>query len=351
MSFSDRSFMKFFYIVMASLIGLAVLAIVLANMLGGASREEAQYFRDLKDDTLLATAGNTVPLNDVVVASAGASATGGETAEKSGEDVYTAACAACHMTGAAGAPKLEAAAWEARVAQGFDTLSNHAINGFVGANGNMPAKGGNAALSDNEVNKAVAYMVAQAGFESAVPAELLGGDQAAPEASADTQADTAAPEADVAEEANQESSESVDSTEAVTEVTEAEPTDAPVVAEADAAEENTSSVDAEAPAAEAETPAVAETAEASALLAADLTVGQSTYNKACMACHMTGAAGAPKLEAAAWETRVAQGHDVLIDHALNGFKVMPPKGGNPTLSDEEVIAATAFMLDQVGLLQ
>jgi len=77
-----------------------------------------------------------------------------------GEAVYNSACAACHTTGAAGAPKLgDVDAWSARIAQGLEVLLDHAINGYQGNSGVMPAKGGNAALSDAEVTAAVESMV------------------------------------------------------------------------------------------------------------------------------------------------------------------------------------------------
>ena len=77
-----------------------------------------------------------------------------------GAEVYKMACAACHTTGAAGAPKLgDAGAWTARIGQGAETLISHAINGIRG----MPAKGGNADLADFEVASAVVYMANQSG--------------------------------------------------------------------------------------------------------------------------------------------------------------------------------------------
>ena len=75
--------------------------------------------------------------------------------------------------------------------------------------------------------------------------------------------------------------------------------------------------------------------------------GEQVYNTACAACHVAGVAGAPKLgDAAMWEPRIAQGVEVLYDHAINGFKAMPPKGGNTSLSDESVKAAVDYMLEQ-----
>lgn len=76
-----------------------------------------------------------------------------------GQKVYSSLCSACHATGAGGAPKLEHAAWDARVAQGMEVLVSHAINGFQGASGVMPPRGGGASLSDAEVEAAVKWMV------------------------------------------------------------------------------------------------------------------------------------------------------------------------------------------------
>jgi len=75
-----------------------------------------------------------------------------------GKATYDTACFACHGTGAAGAPILgNKEAWANRVSQSFDTLYSHAINGFNA----MPAKGGAASLSDDEVKAVVNYMVEQ----------------------------------------------------------------------------------------------------------------------------------------------------------------------------------------------
>ncbi|MDP6968020.1 MAG: c-type cytochrome [Gammaproteobacteria bacterium] len=76
---------------------------------------------------------------------------------RSGADVYTAACSACHSTGAAGAPKLgDAGAWAPRIAKGTDTLITNAINGING----MPARGLCMDCSDDEIKAAVEHMVA-----------------------------------------------------------------------------------------------------------------------------------------------------------------------------------------------
>lgn len=84
-------------------------------------------------------------------------------AQGAGENTYKMACFACHGTGAAGAPKFgDKAAWKDRIAQGNDTLYKHAIEGYQGSAGFMPAKGGRADLSDADVKAAVDYMVSSA---------------------------------------------------------------------------------------------------------------------------------------------------------------------------------------------
>ena len=80
-----------------------------------------------------------------------------------GKKVYEGLCQACHGTGAAGAPKAgDKGAWGPRIAQGKEILFKHAIGGFTGKSGAMPAKGGNPALSDAEVKAAVEHLIGMA---------------------------------------------------------------------------------------------------------------------------------------------------------------------------------------------
>lgn len=88
-------------------------------------------------------------------------------------------------------------------------------------------------------------------------------------------------------------------------------------------------------------------ATAAAPVASGPRSGEEVYNAACMACHGTGAAGAPKLgDVAAWSDRIAKGVDVLYDSGVNGLAGtgMIPKGGCMACSDEEVRAAVDYMV-------
>ena len=79
-----------------------------------------------------------------------------------GPQVYNSACIACHGSGVGGAPIVgDSAQWTDRIAQGMDTLSKHALEGFTGSAGYMPPKGGRLDLSDDEVISAVEYMAGE----------------------------------------------------------------------------------------------------------------------------------------------------------------------------------------------
>ena len=81
--------------------------------------------------------------------------------------------------------------------------------------------------------------------------------------------------------------------------------------------------------------------------------GPQIYNENCYLCHAApGVGGAPVFgDAQAWAPRIAQGQEILSERVINGYQgdlgVMPPKGGRTDLSDEEILEALAFMLDEV----
>ena len=110
-----------------------------------------------------ATAERLKPVGSVCVegedcGSAVADAGGGSGEPRDGTTVYDSGCAACHATGAAGAPKMgDAAAWAPRIEKGMDTLVKHAYEGFNA----MPAKGMCADCSEDEIAAAVEHIVEQ----------------------------------------------------------------------------------------------------------------------------------------------------------------------------------------------
>jgi len=113
---------------------------------------------------LLAACGKSEPPKSEAPPPAAAPAPVADAAADGGKgaELFKKTCAMCHQTGVAGAPKLgDKADWGPRIAQGQDTLYKHAIEGFNGAKGAMPAKGGNPSLSDDEMKVIVDFMVAK----------------------------------------------------------------------------------------------------------------------------------------------------------------------------------------------
>jgi cytochrome c5 len=108
-------------------------------------------------------AGTTVAANSSTLPTSGlVSGTLAMGAGASGEAVYNQTCLVCHGAGVAGAPRLgDKADWGPRIAQGKDTLYQHAIAGFTGKKGVMPPKGGNTALADTDVKVAVDFMASR----------------------------------------------------------------------------------------------------------------------------------------------------------------------------------------------
>ena len=226
-----------------------------------------------------------------------ATAAGGEKAVQSSEAVYKATCAACHDSGVAGSPKLgDKATWGPRIGVGLEKLAASGIKG----KGAMPPKGG-ADISDADFTRVVAWLANKSGASFKEPA--------APKAAA-TSAAPAAPASPAAP---------------------AAPTAPAAPAE---------------PAPTAAAPAAAKTAEPAAAPppVASAGNGKKVYDSACVACHASGVAGAPKLgDKAAWTPRLATGFDALMNSALKGKGAMPPKGGNASLSEADIHAAVEYM--------
>ncbi|MCB1607639.1 MAG: cytochrome c5 family protein [Xanthomonadales bacterium] len=79
--------------------------------------------------------------------------------------------------------------------------------------------------------------------------------------------------------------------------------------------------------------------------------GSVIYGNLCGACHTAGVGGAPKMEMAAWSGRISQGMETLVKHATEGFQgdagIMPARGGNPSLTDEQIAATVQYMVDSM----
>jgi cytochrome c5 len=127
---------------------------MLANTIGAKPEVETA-----KKETKVAE--RIAPVGKVSIASAMMNAViPSANAAPNGKKVYDSGCGACHAAGVAGAPKLgDKAAWKGRIAAGKKTMYKHAIKGFQGKKGVMPAKGGFANLSDADVKAAVDYMI------------------------------------------------------------------------------------------------------------------------------------------------------------------------------------------------
>lgn len=156
MSEHDSSFFRTMSLVMVILVVFLVVIIVLANLITGEQQTSTDPRVQAKIEEVIKPVGE---VSSEATAAAPAAAAGGAV---DGKGTFQSACFACHGTGAAGAPKVgDKGAWSARIAQGKATLYEHAIKGFQGKSGFMPAKGGNAALSDDAVKAAVDFMVGE----------------------------------------------------------------------------------------------------------------------------------------------------------------------------------------------
>ena len=296
MSKADDVFWRQFGVVLILLTLFGFAMYFVANAIGGQAYAKMRSNPDAVAERIAPfgrsrigdPAGQTQASAQVAVAAPAASA---GAVPRSGSEVYRTACMACHATGAAEAPMLgDSTAWTDRAAQGFDALVGSVIVG----KGAMPPKAGNPALTEDEIRSAISHMLKEAGVETAgattAPAEMAG---------------SAAP------------------------VTEGE-----VPATGNAASASGQVV----------------VAAAAAGHGPDAAAGEKIYQNACIACHLTGVADAPKLDdKAAWESRLGQGMDGLVQSVTAGKGAMPPKGGFMNLTEDDLRNAIAFMLGEAGL--
>jgi cytochrome c5 len=187
-----------------------------------------------------------------LAASVTAQTTSAQSGERSGKQVVEAVCSTCHRTGVNGAPKIgDKKAWAKLESRGLTGLTETALKGIR----KMPAHGGNLALSDSEVERAITYMVNQSGGSWIEPASKA-------------------------------------------------------------------------------THAVERS-------------GKQIVQVQCAKCHQTGVDGAPKIgDRTAWIPRLKQGLEAAVLSAIKGHGPMPARGGLANLTDAEIRAAIAFMVNQ-----
>jgi len=185
----DKDYMSKFLLGLSVVIMLVVVVFLATRLLNvieraGAPDEPSAMAQSMTEDRIR-------PIGRVVSA---AMDTSNDGAQRSASEIYGAVCAACHDTGAAGAPrKGDEAAWAERMGKGFDAVLANAINGI----GAMPARGGDTSLSDDEMRQVVALLLtesgvavdsvdagAPAGEAQAAPAEAPSSTSAAGDASA-----------------------------------------------------------------------------------------------------------------------------------------------------------------------
>lgn len=238
------------------------------------------YFSDVEETTVQAVTTRIKPAGSITMGD------GVPVGMRTGEKIFQKVCAQCHAadSSVANAPKItNNAEWAPRIAQGFDTLFDHALNGFNA----MPAKGGDTSLTDDELKRAIAHMTNQSGGKFDAP---------------------------------------------------------PVSAAASGAASSAS----------AAAPSAGSDAAAPTTAGGGDDVGKKVFDSSCMACHSATSAipNVPRItKNDEWAPRIKKGKETLFKHAIEGFNdkgVMPPKGGNAGLSDDEVKAAVTYMVNQSG---
>jgi cytochrome c5 len=164
----DSQFFNVFSLVLGILVAIALALLGVARAVG--TNTQRQHV--LEDQRYLAEVEERIR-PPVRVAVAGQDNSGLEIKEEgpaapvaalavpeNGEEVYKQVCSTCHSAGIAGAPKSgDTANWAPRIAQGAETLYKHAIEGYTGKGGVMPAKGGRLDLSDDLIKLGVDHMM------------------------------------------------------------------------------------------------------------------------------------------------------------------------------------------------
>ncbi len=169
MSKQDTHFINVFSLVIGLLIVVAIALFALARFIQSQTQGREIYAERSYMDSVRArvapfareaVAGQNNAALAIVETKPAGQAGSALPVPKDGEQAFKEVCSACHAQGIAGAPKAgDAAAWGPRIAQGKPTLYDHALHGFQGKTGVMPAKGGRTDIPDDVIRQAVDYMV------------------------------------------------------------------------------------------------------------------------------------------------------------------------------------------------
>ena len=171
MSKQDTHFINNFSVVIGLLVTVAILLIVLARHVASDTQIEHVKTDPMQmqkiDERIEPFARIAVAGQDnssmKIAQPAGTEPAAAAALPKTGEELYTSTCSACHGQGIGGAPKFgDHGAWAPRLAQGKAMLYKHALEGFQGKSGMMPMKGGRGDLPDDLVKQAVDHMAAAA---------------------------------------------------------------------------------------------------------------------------------------------------------------------------------------------
>ncbi|MDM8569604.1 c-type cytochrome, partial [Thiotrichales bacterium HSG1] len=215
-----------------------------------------------------------------------------------GKPIYDRVCMACHNAGLLNAPKLGVQAdWVTRIQKGEATLLQNSINGI----NSMPPRGGNF-VNDTDMKLAVQYMLAKVEVETSSLAPVV---KTVP-----------TPVKEVI-------------TKPIPKTVTKPIVKVPQVAKS--------------------TPKVSEPKVSKPTSVTNSPKqGKDIYDITCKSCHMVGIAKAPRItEKKDWEARLPKGKDTMVQSAINGLNIMPPKGGNSDLTDEEVKSAVLYMLQVI----
>ena len=171
MNKNDSKFVNVFSLVIGLLVAIALGLLFLARSVAARTEGREVYDDPAYIDSVLqrvepvgqeAVAGQDNSAL-AIKAPAGAAASTALAVPKDGKSLFEAVCSVCHGAGIAGAPKAgDKAAWGPRIAEGKATLYQHALQGYTGKTGAMPAKGGRTDLPDDLIKQGVDYMVSLA---------------------------------------------------------------------------------------------------------------------------------------------------------------------------------------------